>query len=46
MFCGDVEIKYAPTEEIRSDVLTKPQQGMLFKRMRAELMNCDVNYND
>ena len=22
------------------------QQGMLFKKMRTELMNCDVNYND
>ena len=43
---GDVEIKHAPTEEIWSDLLTKPQQGMLFKRMRAELMNCDVNYGD
>ena len=29
-----------------SDVLTKPQQGMLFKRQRAELMNCEVNYDD
>ena len=29
-----------------SDVLTKPQQGMLFKRMRAELMNVQVNYNE
>ena len=29
-----------------SDVLTKPLQGMLFKRMRAELMNVDVNYDD
>jgi hypothetical protein len=28
-----------------SDVLIKPQQGMLFKRMRAKLMNCDVDYN-
>ena len=29
-----------------SDELTKPQQGMLFKKMRAVLMNVDVNYND
>jgi hypothetical protein len=29
-----------------SDVLTKPQQGMLFKKMRAVLMNVDVNYDD
>ena len=27
-------------------VLTKPPQGMLFKRIRAELMNVEVNYDD
>ena len=43
---GDLEIAHAPTEDMWSDVLTKPQQGMLFKRMRAELMNVDVNYDD
>jgi hypothetical protein len=46
IFRGDVEIKHAPTEEMWSDLLTKPQQGMLFKRQRAELMNCEVNYDD
>ena len=29
---GDIEIKHMPTEEMWSDVLTKPTQGMLFKR--------------
>ena len=29
-----------------SDLLTKPQQGMLFKRQISELMNCEVNYDD
>ena len=43
---GDLEIRHAPTEEMWSDVLTKPLQGMLFKRMRAQLMNVDVNYDD
>ena len=43
---GDLEIRHAPTEEMWSDVLTKPLQGMLFKRMRAELMNVEVNYDD
>ena len=27
-----------------ADVLTKPLQGMAFKRMQAELMNCSVDY--
>ena len=44
--CGDLEIKHAPTEEMWSDLLTKPQQGMIFKRRRAELMNDEVNYDD
>ena len=29
-----------------SDMLTKPQQGMLLGRMRAVLMNVDVIYDD
>ena len=29
-----------------ADVLTKPLQGMAFKRMRAELMNCVVEYEE
>ena len=44
--CGNLEIRHALTEEMWSDVLTKPQQGMMFKRMRAELTNIEVNYDD
>ena len=29
-----------------SDVLRKPQQGILIKKMRAVLMNVKVNYDD
>ena len=43
---GDLKIKHAPTDEVWSDMLIKPQQCMLFKRMRAELMNVEVNYDD
>jgi len=42
----DLEIQHAPTEEMWSDLLTKPQQGALFRKMRAVLMNIDVNYDD
>ncbi len=35
-----------PTEEMWVDMLTNPLQGMAFRKMRAELMNCDVNYKD
>ena len=29
-----------------SDVLTKPKQGVAFKKDRAQLMNCEENYDD
>ncbi len=28
-----------------ADVLTKPLQGMAFRTMQVELMNCPVNYD-
>ena len=28
------------------DVLTKPLQGKAFRKMRAQLMNCAVDYID
>jgi hypothetical protein len=35
---GEVEIEYLPTGEMRADIMTKPLQGDLFKRMREALM--------
>ena len=35
-----------PTENMWADVLTKSLQGMVFKRMQAELMNCSVEYEE
>jgi hypothetical protein len=29
-----------------ADVLTKPLQGMAFRNMWAQLMNCPINYED
>ncbi len=44
----DEEMKVidCPTERMWEDVMTKPLQGMAFKTMRAELMNCPVDYED
>ena len=39
---GEMRILDCPTEQMWADVLTKPLQGMAFKHMRAELMNCSV----
>ncbi len=43
---GDVSIKWAPTDKMWSDVLTKPKQGKGFRQDRSVLMNCDEDYND
>ena len=41
---GEMRIIDCPTETMWVDVLTKPLQGMAFKKMRAELMNCSIDY--
>ncbi len=43
---GEMQIFDCPTEQMWADVLTKTLQGMAFKRMRAELMNCSVEYGE
>ena len=43
---GEIKVIDCPTEEMWADVMTKPLQGTAFRVMRAELMNCDVNYED
>ncbi len=35
-----------PAEGMWADVMIKPLQGMAFRTMRSELMNCRVNYKD
>ena len=40
---GWVRIRYCPTEEMVADHYTKPLQGMIFRKMRALIMNCDIN---
>jgi hypothetical protein len=43
---GDLKIKWAPTDQMWSDVLTKPKQGKGFQQDRAMLMNCAEDYDD
>lgn len=38
---GEICIKYCPTEEMFADLLTKPLQGKLFMKHRAQLLNQD-----
>ena len=39
---GDMSVEYCPTGEIWADILTKPLQGIAFKKMRDMLMNCPL----
>jgi Reverse transcriptase (RNA-dependent DNA polymerase) len=36
---GEIEVAYMPTGDMVADILTKPLQGALFKKLRAQLMN-------
>jgi hypothetical protein len=42
----EIKVLDCPTHKMWADVMTKPLQGTAFKVMRAELMNCPVNYED
>jgi hypothetical protein len=35
-----------PAEEMWADILTKALQGMVFGTMRAQSMNCPINYEE
>jgi len=43
---GEIRVIDCPTEVMWADIMTKPLQGTAFRVMRAELMNCPVNYED
>jgi hypothetical protein len=43
---GEIKVIDCPTEELWADVMTKPLQGTAFRVMHAELMNCDINYEE
>ncbi len=43
---GEIKVIDCPAEGMWADVMTKPLQGMAFRTMRLELMNCPVKYKD
>ncbi len=43
---GEIKVIDCPGEQMWADVLTKPLQGMAFRKMHSQLMNCPVNYDD
>jgi len=42
----EIEIEHCPTEDMWCDVMTKPKQGLAFRRDRAAIMNCAVDWED
>ncbi len=43
---GEIRVIDCLTKKMWADIMTKPVQGTAFRVMRAELLNCDVNYED
>jgi hypothetical protein len=43
---GEIEIEHCPTEQMRSDINTKPKQGRVFRQFRGHLMGIPADYND
>jgi hypothetical protein len=43
---GEIKVIDCATKKMWADVMTKPLQGMAFKIMHAELMNCLLEYKD
>jgi hypothetical protein len=43
---GEIKVIDCPGEEMWADMLTKPLQGMAFRKMHSKLMNCPVNYDE
>jgi len=43
---GEIKVIDCLTEMMWAEIMTKPLQGTAFRVMRAELMNCPVNYED
>ncbi len=43
---GEIKVMDYPSKEMWADVLTKLLQGIAFRKMQAELMNCEVNYKE
>ena len=40
---NEVKIEFCPTGDMRADYFTKPLQGALFRRFRAEILNMEIN---
>ena len=42
----ELEVQYYPKENMWTDILNNPEQGMKFRKDRSDLMNVPVDYDD
>jgi hypothetical protein len=43
---GEITIKHCPTEQMWTDINTKPQQGVVFRVFRGHVMGIPADYKD
>ena len=43
---GEVTIEHCPTEQMWTDINTKPKQGAVFRAFRGQVMGIPADYND
>ncbi len=43
---GEITIEYCPTEQMWTDINTKPKQGLVFRVFRGHMMGIPADYKD
>ena len=43
---GEITIEHCPTEQMWTDINTKPKQGAVFRAFRGQVMGIPADYND
>jgi hypothetical protein len=43
---GEIVIEHCPTEQMGTDINTKPKQGKVFRKFRGHVMGIPTKYND
>ena len=43
---GEIEIEHCPTDQMWTDINTKPKQGTVYRKFRGHVMGIPADYND
>jgi len=43
---GEIEIEHCPTDQMWTDINTKPKQGAVYRKFRGHVMGIPADYND